>query len=105
MVPHRAAHIPQNNEFRTALPRLPESELDPFASLSEAVSGRRGKIDRTSASGGLTTTGPCGRFPSAPTDAPPDRNASRSGEEPQGVTPRGGNRARGAAPDPGPASA
>src|SRR5439155_806508 len=80
-------------EFRPALPGFPESELDPFAALSEAVSGRRGKIDRTSASGCLTPTRPCGRFPSEPTDARSDRNDSLSVKESQVMTRRGSIRA------------
>src|SRR2546428_5789191 len=88
MVPHRAAHIPQNNEFRPALPRLPESELDPFASLSEAVSGGRGKVDRTSPSRRLSTTGPCGRVAAEPTDARPDRDDPPSVQGSQAMTRR-----------------
>src|SRR5256712_11211313 len=88
MVPHRAAHIPQNNEFRTALPRFSESELDPFASLSEAVSGGRGKIDRTSPSRRLSTTGPCGRVAAEPTHARPDRNDPPSVQGAQVMTRR-----------------
>src|SRR3989441_2326673 len=88
MVPHRAAHIPQNNKFRPALPRLPESELDPFASLSEAVSGGRGKIDWTSPSRHLSTTGSCGRVAAEPADARPDRNDPPSVQGSQVMTRR-----------------
>src|SRR3989449_124536 len=37
--------VAHDDEFRPALPGFPESEFDPFASLSEAVSGGRRKID------------------------------------------------------------
>src|SRR5437867_2313463 len=88
MVPHRAAHIPKDDEFRPALPRLPESELDPFASLPEAVSGGRGEIDRTSPSRRLSTTGPCGRVAPEPAHARPDRNDPPSVQGSQVVTRR-----------------
>src|SRR3989441_6903805 len=93
MVPHRAAHIPQNNEFRPALPRLPESEIDPFASLSQAVSGGRGEIDRTSPSRRLSTTGPCGRVAPEPPDARPDRDDPPPVQGSQVMTRRGSVRA------------
>src|SRR2546428_10476403 len=88
MVPHRAADIPKDDEFRPAFPRLPESELDPLASLSEAVSGGRGKIDRTSPSRRLSTAGPCGRVAAEPTDSRPDRNDPPSVHGPQVMTRR-----------------
>src|SRR3989442_10935307 len=88
MVPHRAADIPKDDEFRPAFPRLPESELDPLASLSEAVSGGRGKIDWTSPSRRLSTAGPCGRVAAEPTDARPYRNDPPSVQGSQVMTPR-----------------
>src|SRR5207249_12124947 len=91
--------IPQAHEFRPAFPRLPESELDPFASLSEAVSGGRGKVDRTSPSRRLSTTGPCGRVAAEPTDARPDRNDPPSVHGSQVMTRRRSVRAVQADPD------
>src|SRR5947209_4818640 len=93
MVPHRAAHIPQDDEFRPALPRLPESELDPLASMSEAAAGGRGKIDRTSPSRRLSTTGPCGRVAAEPTHARPDRDDPPPVQGSQVMTRRGSVRA------------
>src|SRR5438128_1797381 len=66
---------------------------DPLAALSAAVSGGRGKIDRTSPSRRLSTTGPCGRVAAEPTHARPDRDDPPSVQGSQVMTRRGSVRA------------
>ena len=61
VISHRAAHVPYDKQVCSSLLRLSESELDPFATLPEAMSSRVGEIDLAMSGRGVATSRSRGR--------------------------------------------